>query len=127
MIRIVLSLAALLALATPAAAQYAPCSVGYLACGQDFSANAASVPLPGYVLLTTVPPALRGSLEVQNQSTDPIQVVRDDGFGNQVTSIMLAAAAATGGQGGSWSSTTFRGRIRVYAPSSSDRVAVFQE
>jgi hypothetical protein len=104
-----------------------PCVVGYLACGQDFSANAASVPLPGYVLIATVPATARAGIEVQNQSTSLIQVVRDDGFGNQQSTIMLAPAATAGGQGASWSSTTFRGRLRIYAPSSAAQVAIYQE
>jgi hypothetical protein len=104
-----------------------PCVAGYLACGQDFSANQAAIPLPGYVLIATVPATARASIEVQNQSTSLIQLVRDDGFGNQQSTIMLAPAATAGGQGASWSSTTFRGRLRVYAPSSTAQVAVYQE
>ena len=117
------------ALALPAGGAWAqsPCVVGYLACGQDYSANPATVPLSGYVLIATIPATLRGSLEIENQSTDTVQVVRDDGFGNQLSSIMLAPAPGVGAQGGSWSSTTFRGRVRVYAPSSTDRVAAYQE
>jgi hypothetical protein len=118
----------LLAVAAPLArAQSGPCAVGYLACGLDFSANAPSVPLSGYVLVATVPAAARSGVEVDNQSTWLIQVVRDDGFGNQPSSIMLAGAVVAGGQGGSWASTTFRGRVRVYAPSSTAQVAAYQE
>ncbi len=94
----------------------------------DYSANAAAIPIAGYVLLLTIPAnGTRNSVEVQNQSTDTVQLVRDDGAGDGQTSLMLAPAAAVGGQGGGWSSTTFLGRLRVYAPSSGDRVAAYQE
>ena len=95
--------------------------------GTDYSANAASVPIATYVLLATVPAnPQRNVVEVQNQSATTIQVVKDDGSGNAATSILLASGGAANTQGGSWSSLTFTGRVRVYGPSGS-QVSVSQE
>ena len=92
----------------------------------DFSANAAAVPLPGLVLLATIPAnAARYACEVQNQSTATIQLVRDDGTAN-ASSIMLGAGSTTGAQGAGWSSTTFKGRVRIYGAAGA-RVSAFQE
>ena len=92
------------------------------------SATAASIPISGYSLLLTIPvTAARNYVEVQNQSTDLVQVVRDDGAGNNQVSIMLASASVSGGQGGGWSSSTFKGRIRVYATNATDQVAAYQD
>lgn len=95
---------------------------------EDYSANAAAVPIVGLVLLATVPvTGHRSVVEVQNQSAGTIQVVRDDGAGTAgtVSSILLAGSGA-GAQGGGWSSTTFKGRIRVYGASGA-QVSAFQE
>jgi hypothetical protein len=97
------------------------------ATGTDYSANAAAVPISGYVLLATIPANQgRRSVEVDNQSAGAIQVVRDDGTGNNQSSVVLASGGAAGTQGGSWSSTTFLGRVLVYGPSGA-QVAAFQE
>lgn len=92
----------------------------------DFSANAAAI--PGTSPLVTIPvnPA-RADVEVQNQSTSQCQLVRDDGNGNSATSIILAPAGSAGGQGAGWSSTTFRGRVRVWCASSGAQVAAYQD
>lgn len=128
MIRTAFFCAALLALPTIARAQTTPCTpTGYLKCGNDDSANKPAVPITGYVLIATVPATSRAAVEIDNQSTDLIEVVRDDGAGNNVSIVMLAGASVAGGQGGGWASQTFWGRIRVYAPSSTDQVAVYQE
>jgi hypothetical protein len=83
--------------------------------GTDYSANAATIPISGFVLLATIPVnATRAFAEVQNQSAGTLQVVRDDGSGNNQTTILLASGGTAGSQGGGWSSTTFKGRIRVY-------------
>ena len=94
----------------------------------DSSANAAAVPISGFVLLATVPMSqFRNAVEVQNQSASTIQVVRDDGAGTAgtISSILLAGSGANA-QGGGWSSTTFKGRIRVYGASGA-QVSAFQE
>lgn len=95
---------------------------------EDYSANAPSLPPAGTVLLTTVPVTpSRRSIEVQNQSAGTIQVVRDDGAGGAgtVSSVLLAGSGA-GAQGGSWSSTTFKGRILIYGASGA-QISAFQE
>lgn len=103
--------------------------------GIDHSVNPAAVPLSGYsqVILINENPK-RNYVEIQNQSTSLIQVVRDDpppvGSGGNVTTIMLAAAATAGNQGGGWNSQTFKGRIRVYVPSGvagSAQVAAYED
>ncbi len=120
-------LALLLALAPLAAqAQTNPCSANYPKCGLDYSANPAAVPLSGYVLIATIPAFARHEVEVQNQSTDLIQLILDDGNGNNQTSFVLTAASAAGNQGGSWSDTVFLGRVLIYAPNASDQVAADQ-
>lgn len=83
--------------------------------GTDFSANAATIPMAGLVLLATVPATpTRAAVEIQNQSAGTLQVVRDDGAGGNQTSILIASGGSAGSQGGGWSSNTFKGRIRVY-------------
>lgn len=95
--------------------------------GFDYSANAATIPIGGYTLLATIPATPnRAYCEVQNQSAGTLQVVRDDGAGNNQTSILLASGGGAGQQGGDWSSTTFKGRIRVYGAGGA-QVAVFQD
>lgn len=95
--------------------------------GVDFSANEATVPIATFVLLANIPVACgRNSVEVQNQSAATIQVVRDDGSGNNQSTVLLAPAAGAGQQGGGWSSVTFKGRVLVYGPAGS-QVSVFQE
>lgn len=94
--------------------------------GSDWSANAASIPIVGFVLLSTVPVTqYRQFVEVQNQSAGTIQVVLDDGAGNQITSILLTGVGANT-QGGGWSSDTFTGRIRTYGATGS-QVSIRQE
>lgn len=85
---------------------------------QDFSGSAANVPIGSFTLLATVPvwPGRR-CIEIQNQSGLMLQLVRDDGAGNAVTSWLIDPAAAGAGKpGAAWASTTFRGRLRVYGP-----------
>jgi len=87
--------------------------------GIDYSANPIAIPLAGNVLLATIPASpTRAAAEVQNlSSTNVVQVVRDDGLGGNTTSILLGPGPVSGQPGGYWSSTTFKGRVRVYAPS----------
>lgn len=99
--------------------------------GTDRSVNAATVPMAGYSLMATIGVnQRRNAVEVQNQSTDLLQMVRDDGAGAQQTTIMLVGAAVAGGQGGSWASNTFKGRIRVYAPTgnvAADQIGAYED
>jgi hypothetical protein len=129
---------ALLLPSAPATASDAPFSRGY-----DYSANkptipnvgsnfAASGPYASYVLIATAnASSSRTNIDIENTSGDQIVVVCDDGTAATGaapvnTSIFaLAPGAAAGAQGGAWSSVTFDGRVQVYAPSSSDQVAIF--
>jgi hypothetical protein len=96
--------------------------------GIDHSANAVAVPYGTYVLLLTIAANQRRNfLEVQNQSTSQLQLVRDDGTGANQTSIFLSPAAASPGQGAGWSSDTFKGRIRVYGPSGALEVGAYED
>lgn len=92
--------------------------------GTDYSANKPSLPAD---LLATVPatPA-RNSVEIQNDSADPLAVVLDDGSGGQVSIWILGPIPATGPRA-EWRSQTFKGRVQVYGASPTDQVAVRQE
>ena len=99
--------------------------------GTDHSTNGAAVPMAGYSLLKAIPAnARRNLIGVQNQSTDAVQVVRADLTGANLTSLILAAAATAGGEGGSWSSETFKGAISIYVPTANvgtDQVAAYED
>lgn len=91
--------------------------------GTDYSANAAAIPIGGYVLLATVPAlSSRNAVEIQNQSNLQIQLVLDDGSGGNTGSILLAGGSAADTQGGAWSSEYHKGRVRIYGSSSSQQV-----
>ena len=110
--------------------------------GADFSANkptlpnvgsnfAASGPYASYVLVATAPASpTRASIDVENNSGAQIVVVRDDGTAAtgsapvNASVFALGGGATVGSQGGSWPSTTFKGRVQVYAPSSIAQVSV---
>lgn len=92
--------------------------------GADFSANKPAIAAN---LLVTVPVnAARNSIEVQNQSAETIQVVMDDGAGNNVSIGLLAPGAAAGAQGSSYLSITFKGRLRIFSATANDQVFVRQ-
>lgn len=113
--------------------------------GLDFSANQPTLPAVGavfsttgpyanYVLIATVPASpTRANVDVENISGGQIVVVRDDGTAvsgaapNNASLFVLGGGTAAGAQGGSWSSTTFKGRLQIYAPSSSAIVAVMED
>lgn len=114
--------------------------------GLDFSANqpvlpgvgaafGASGPYANYVLVRTVPAsASRAFVEIDNNSPGPVVVMRDDGTAAagaapvRASVFPLAAAAAAGQQGGAWSSTTFKGRLQIYAPAgTSPQIATFTD
>lgn len=102
---------------------------GYGSTGQDFSANKPAAPgtAPFNNLLATVPPTARAFIEVQNQSNDVIQLVLDDGAGNNITYIYLNGGGAVGSAGGDWTSFTFNGRLRVYSGNAASQVAIHQD
>lgn len=109
---------------------------------RDYSANAPAVPLvganfttgvyAGYNLLATVPSdESRNSIDIENLSGAQIVIVRDNGEAASgaapvgASVFALAGGAGAGSQGGSWASTTFKGRVQVFSPSSSAQVAIF--
>ena len=95
--------------------------------GTDYSANSgAPAATAGNLLLTIPATANRAFVEVQNQSSGTISLIRDDGAGNNQTLILLAPGAGAGSQGGGWSSGTFKGRVRIYGPAGA-QVAAYQE
>jgi hypothetical protein len=93
--------------------------------GTDYSANPATVPTGTPLVTIPVTPG-RAFVEVQNQSAVNLQLVRDDGTGANQTTIIMAPATAAGGQGGGWSSATFKGRVRVFGAAGS-QVSAYQD
>jgi hypothetical protein len=112
------------------------------AAGRDYSANKPALPAVGaafggsgpyanYVLVSTIPASTaRNNVDIENISSGPIAVVRDDGTAasgaapTNASVFALGGGASAGAQGGSWSSTTFKGRLQIYAPSSTAVVTV---
>lgn len=109
--------------------------------GLDYSANkpalpniganfAASGPYASYVLIATVPASSRNNVDIENISGAQIAIVRDDGTAASSTPpanasvFAIGGGSAAGAQGGSWSSQTFKGRLQIYAPSSTAQVTV---
>ena len=110
--------------------------------GLDYSANkpalpnvganfAASGPFASYVLVATVPASpTRNNVDIENISGSQIAVIRDDGTAASAAApanasvFALGAGSGAGAQGGAWSSTTFKGRLQIYAPSSTAIVSV---
>ena len=130
-------------LKTPLSVSGAVVSTGAGSVGLDYSTNqpalppvanpsfAASGPYASFGLIKTVPAAPgRLMVELMNNSTAQIVVVRDDGtaavgqapVNASVFSILPAAVA--GQSGGSWRSSTFKGRLQIYAASGAAQVAV---
>lgn len=71
------------------------------------------------VLSTSNANTARLAIEAQNQSASMLQLVRDDGLENNISSILLASTGAAA-PGGGWSSTTFKGRVRIFGPAGSN-------
>lgn len=109
--------------------------------GLDYSANkpsipnvgaafAASGPYASYVLIATIPADARNNVDIENISGAQIAVVRDDGTAAggaapaNASVFALGGGSAAGAQGGAWSSQTFKGRLQIYAPSSTAIVSV---
>ena len=110
--------------------------------GHDYSANTPTLPVIGanfgstgvyanYVLVATVPAsASRTEIEVLNSSGAQIAVLLDDGTAATSTApvnatlFALAGGTSAGAQGASWWSQTFKGRVQVYALSSSAQIAI---
>lgn len=108
----------------------------------DFSANkpvlpgiglafGADGPYANYVLVATVPvSAVRKEVDIENTSGAQIAVVLDDGAAatgiapTNASVFALVGGSTSGAQGGAWSSTSFKGRIQIYAPLSTAIVTV---
>jgi len=95
---------------------------------------AASGPYASYALISTVQAnAAINNISIENTSNTLIAVIRDDGtaangaVANNTSIFALAGASAIGGQGGSWSSNTFKGRIQVYCANATAQVCVMVE
>jgi hypothetical protein len=101
--------------------------------GSDHSGNEPAIPNVGaafgatgpyanYVLVATVPAGPRNNVDIENISGAQIAVVRDDGTAasgaapTNASVFALGGGASAGAQGGAWSSTTFKGRLQIYAP-----------
>jgi hypothetical protein len=96
-----------------------PLSGGSL--GIDYSANK---PALGGNLITTIPSGAQGGVYyVQNQDANQIQLLLDDGAGNNQTIILLESGGADATGGGTWQDTNFKGRVRVYSSNPTARVA----
>lgn len=98
-----------------------PSGAQTLKSGTDYSYNPAPIPLAGFQLLQTLNiNPLRQTLEIEVQSSDIIQIVMDDGNGGNARSTFLNGAAARNQQGASYVAPGgyFKGRIRVYGPTS---------
>ena len=118
----------------------APAAQGSL--GHDYSANqptipnvgsnfAASGPYASYILISTVPASLtRAAIDVENNSGAQIAIVLDDGTAisgappSSASVFALSGGSGAGAQGGSWTSVAEKGRVQVYAPTSTAQVAV---
>jgi len=101
--------------------------------GRDYSAGAPAIPnigaafgsgvYAGYVVVATraANPA-RANIDVENATGAAIVVVRDDGTAANgaapanASIFPLAGGPTPGSQGGAWSTTTFKGRLQIYAP-----------
>ncbi len=97
-------------------------TIGAGSTGTDSSANAVSIPSDStFVTLATIAVnASRALVGVQNQSGATIQLVRDNGSESNQTSIFL------NGPFGTWTSSTFKGRVTIYGPSGAS-VAAYQD
>jgi len=101
--------------------------------GRDYSAGAPSLPdigaafgsgvYAGYVAVATrAANPTRANIDVENCTGGPIVVVRDDGTAASgaapanASVFALGGGVAPGAQGGAWSTTTFKGRLQIYAP-----------
>jgi hypothetical protein len=93
--------------------------------GTDYSVNKPSALVQ---LLFTIPAnPNRNKVGIQSQWSAQVQILRDDGNGNNQTFLLLESGGAANTGGGVWESTTFKGRIRVYAASLSAQVAGYED
>jgi len=114
--------------------------------GIDRSINAPTIPSVGadfgnvapynnYHLVKTIAAnPLRQYIDVENTSGAQIVLLRDDGAAangqlpTNASIIPLAGGSGVGSQGGSWSSTTFKGRLQIYGPpSTTPQITAFED
>ncbi|MFM0163806.1 hypothetical protein PQR39_25765 [Paraburkholderia sediminicola] len=93
--------------------------------------STAGNPYASYFLIATVPASpTRNNVDIQNTSGAQIVAMRDDGTAaggaapNNASLIPIGGGQAAGAQGGNWASTTFKGRLQIYAPLASAFVTV---
>jgi len=86
----------------------------------DHSANKPA--LLGSLLATANVNAQRGSLYAQNQSANPMQLVFDDGAGNNQSVILLAAGTGANAQGADYGPDyAFKYRARMFSGNAADQ------
>jgi hypothetical protein len=113
--------------------------------GLDYSSNKPTLPntyqnfsnsgpYSNYVFITSVSAnTSRNNIDIENNSGSQIVIIRDDGTSANNTTLnnssvfTLAGGSGIGSQGGSWFSSTFKGRIQIYASSNTAQVAVMTE
>jgi hypothetical protein len=95
------------------------------------SVYGGSGPFAAYILVGTAPAQpTRLNIDVENITGAEVVVVRDDGTaasGSAPTNASwfpLDPGVATNRQGGLWSSTTFKGRVQIWAASASSQPTV---
>ena len=101
--------------------------------GRDYSAGTPTLPAIGanfgtsgpyanYYLTATIAAGARFNVDVENVSGSQIAVLRDDGTAAagaapaNASVFALGGGSGVGSQGGSYTSSTFKGRLQVYSP-----------
>lgn len=84
--------------------------------GIDASGSAPAV--SANILATLAVNGKRALVEAQNQSATQMQLVLDDGASGTPSIFLLSAATGDNVPGGTWSDTTFKGRVRIACASS---------
>lgn len=81
--------------------------------GLGIDASGSAPAISANILATLAVNGKRALVEAQNQSATQMQLVLDDGATGTPSIFILAAAAGDNAAGGSWSDTTFKGRVRI--------------
>lgn len=99
--------------------------------GADFSFISKICPIAGSVLSCTVPAnPQRYAVTIQNQQNSGEYVCLDNGSNSSPNSLIILSpytGTATDGNNILWSSTTFKGRVRVYGPSGTSQVSCHED
>lgn len=99
-------------------------SAGGGSLGVDFSANKPV--LLGNLIATIPVNAMRAFFEAQNQDSNDMQIVMDDGAGANVSICIMAAASVAGAQGGGYTNAAHKGRVRIYSSISAPQLYLRQ-